>query len=331
MDTFYPGMHPPSSYAGGFPASARMLASGGRPVPGPGATVAIRSAVFSLLIGVLVLALKGGAWLLTGSVALYSDALESVINVVAAGAAVTALWVASRPADDNHPYGHQKAEYFSAVLEGALIIFAALNILYSAGRELLRPQPLEALGLGLLVSGVATLLNLFYGLYLLRIGRRLRSPALTADGQHLLSDVVSSTGVVVGVGLVALTGWRVLDPIAAMLVALNILWVGWRLVSRSLNSLLDEAAPPEVQTEIKRLVSTHADGALEAHDFRTRHAGALTFIEFHLVVPGHMSVDEAHAICDRLEGIIEAQLPESQVTIHVEPESKAKHQGIVIV
>ncbi len=293
--------------------------------------MAIRSAIFSLLLGLVVLALKGGAWLLTGSVALYSDALESVINVVAAGVAVTALWVARRPADDNHPYGHQKAEYFSAVLEGALIIFASINIIITAVRDLQRPAQLEGLGVGLLVSGAATLINLFYGLYLLRVGRRLRSPALTADGKHLMSDVVTSAGVLVGVGLVALTGWRALDPIFAILVALNILWVGYRLVQSSLNSLLDEAAPPDVQAEIKRLVSRHADGALEAHDFRTRHAGSITFIDFHLVVPGEMSVQEAHAICDRLESIIEAQIPESEVTIHVEPESKAKHHGIVIV
>lgn len=293
--------------------------------------MAIRSAFFSLLLGVVVLLLKGGAYLLTGSVALYSDALESIINVVAAAAALTALWVARRPADAEHPYGHHKAEYFSAVLEGALIVFAALNIIYTAAQELRAPKPLEALGLGLAVSGAATVINLLYGVYLIRTGKRLRSPALVADGEHLMSDVTTSVGVLVGVGLVALTGWRVLDPLCAILVALNILWVGYRLVSRSLNSLLDQAAPPDVRAEIKRLVGLHAEGALEAHDFRTRHAGSTTFIDFHLVVPGSMTVDQAHAICDRLEAIIEQQLTDCEVTIHVEPESKAKHHGIVVM
>ncbi|MGY2896287.1 cation diffusion facilitator family transporter [Deinococcus sp. UYEF24] len=293
--------------------------------------MAIRSAFYSLLLGLLVLALKGGAYLLTGSVALYSDALESIINVVAAGAALTALWVAQRPADANHPYGHQKAEYFSAVLEGALIIVAAISILFSAYTDLRNPKPLESLGIGLLVSSAATFINLFYGMYLVRLGKQLRSPALAADGKHLLSDVVTSVGVLIGVGLVALTGWRILDPVMAMLVALNILWVGYRLVQSSLNSLLDEAAPVEVQQQIKSIVSLHAEGALEAHDFRTRHAGSVTFIDFHLVVDGHMTVEEAHVICDRLEQLIEEALPESEVTIHVEPQSKAKHHGILVL
>lgn len=293
--------------------------------------MAIRTAFFSLLLGVVVLLLKGGAYMLTGSVALYSDALESIINVVAAGVALMALWVARRPADAEHPYGHHKAEYFSAVLEGALIVFAALNIIYSAVQDLRAPKPLEALGLGLAVSSVATVMNLLYGLYLKRTGKRLRSPALVADGEHLMSDVTTSVGVLVGVGLVALTGWRALDPVCAILVALNILWVGYRLVSRSLNSLLDQAAPPDVRAEIKRLVSLHAEGALEAHDFRTRHAGSTTFIDFHLVVPGSMTVEQAHAICDRLEATIEQHLTDCEVTIHVEPESKAKHHGIVVM
>lgn len=156
--------------------------------------MALKSAVLSLILSVIVVALKGGAYLLTGSVALFSDALESLINVVAAGAAITALWVASRPADDNHPYGHQKAEYFSAVLEGVLIIVASLTIMFSAVQALQHPRPLEALGLGLVVSSVATLLNWSYGRYLVRTGEHLRSPALVADGHHLLSDVVTSVG-----------------------------------------------------------------------------------------------------------------------------------------
>lgn len=239
--------------------------------------------------------------------------------------------MAARPADDGHPYGHGKAEYFSAVLEGVLIILAALSIISAAYTDLRHPKELGALGVGLLVSSVATAINLLYGLYLLRLGGKLRSPALLADGKHLMSDVVTSVGVLIGVGLVALTGWRILDPIMAILVALNILWVGWRLVQSSLRSLLDEAAPPEIQALIRSLVGSHAEGAIEAHDFRTRHAGQVTFIEFHLVVPGDMSVNAAHAICDRLESTIEDQLPDSQVTIHLEPDSQAKHHGIVVM
>ncbi|GGJ68841.1 cation diffusion facilitator family transporter [Deinococcus aquiradiocola] len=293
--------------------------------------MAVRSAYLSLLLSVIVVALKGGAYLLTGSVALFSDALESVINVVAAGAAIAALLVARRPPDENHPYGHQKAEYFSAVLEGALIIVAAIAIIWQSVQALQHPAELEALGIGLAVSSVATLLNWAYGQYLLRTGRALKSPALVADGHHLLSDVVTSIGVLAGVILVKLTGWQVLDPIAAILVALYILWVGYSLVQNSLVSLLDEAAPVAVQHQIKTLVATHASGALEAHDFRTRHAGAVTFIDFHLVVPGHMTVEAAHAICDQLEEAIEQEIPSSEVTIHVEPESKAKHHGIVVM
>jgi len=293
--------------------------------------MALRAAFYSFLLGLLVLGLKGGAYLLTGSVALYSDALESIINVVASGAAMAALWVAQQPADDGHPYGHGKAEYFSAVLEGVLIILAALSIISAAYTDLRQPKELGALGVGLLISSLATVFNLSYGLFMLRLGRKLRSPALLADGKHLMSDVVTSVGVLIGVGLVAITGWRVLDPLMAILVALNILWVGWRLVQSSLRSLLDEAAPPEIQALIRALISADAEGAIEAHDFRTRHAGQVTFIEFHLVVPGNMSVDAAHGICDRLEKTIQHELPASEVTIHVEPDSQAKHHGIVVM
>ncbi len=293
--------------------------------------MAMRSAFLSIILSLIVVALKGGAYLLTGSVALFSDALESLINVVAAGAALAALRVASRPADAVHPYGHQKAEYFSAMLEGALIVAASLAIVYSAVQALLHPKPLEALGLGMVVSSVATLLNWGYGQYLLKIGKRLQSPALIADGKHLLSDVITSIGVLVGVGLVKFTGLHALDAMAAILVALYVLWVGYKLVQSSLLSLLDEAAPLEVQLQLKQWVSEHAEGALEAHDFRTRHAGSVTFIEFHLVVPGAMTVQDAHAICDRLEESIGRQMPGSQVSIHLEPEGKAKQQGIVVL
>lgn len=292
--------------------------------------MALRSAFYSLVLGLVVLFLKGGAYFLTGSVALYSDALESIINVIGAGAALVALGYARKPADEGHPYGHEKAQYFSAVLEGVLIIIAAAAIVLSVVGELRSPKPLESLGIGLAISGAAAAINLLFGVYLVRVGRSLPSPALVADGKHLLSDVVTSAGVLVGLGLAVLTGWRAFDPILALGVAGYILLVGWRLVHSSLNSLLDEAAPPAVQDRINALIRAHAEGAIEAHDFRTRNSGRLMFIEFHLIVPSRMTVEAAHAICDELEAIIERDIPGSDVTIHVEPESKAKHLGIVL-
>src|ERR1035438_3255605 len=235
--------------------------------------MALRSALYSLILGTVVLLLKGGAYRLTGSVALFSDALESVINVVGAGAALVALWYARKPADEGHPYGHEKAQYFSAVLEGVLIVIASAAIIIRVIQDRRSPMPLESLGIGLVVSGAATVMNLLYGMYMLRVGRRLHSPALVADGKHLMSDVVTSVGVLTGLGLVALTGWRLFDPILALGVACYILFVGWRLVHSSLSSLLDEAAPAEVQNRIRALVKAHAEGAIEAHDFRTRNSG----------------------------------------------------------
>ena len=288
-------------------------------------------AAITLLIGVLVLGLKYLAYRLTGSVALYSDALESVVNVVASGVALLALRVAHRPPDANHPYGHHKAEYLSAVAEGVLIVLAAFGIVAKAVGGLQHPSPLVAPGPGLLVSALASLVNGLWAAFLLRTAARLRSPALRADGQHLLTDVLTSAGVLAGVGLAALTGWTALDPLLAILVALNILWVGWRVIRASAGGLMDEAVPASVLELVRRTVALEAEGALEAHGLRTRLAGALTYIEFHLVVPGRMTVGEAHAICDRLEAALEQQIADSQVTIHLEPESEAEHRGIVVL
>lgn len=292
---------------------------------------ATRTALGSVALGLAVLGLKYAAYRLTGSVALYSDALESIINVVAAAAAFLALRVSAQPADANHPYGHHKAEYFSAVLEGVLIVLAALAILHAAWTTYHAPRPLDAPALGLAVNALASLLNGLWSWFLIRHGRRWRSPALIADGRHLLADVVTSAGVLAGVGLVALTGWLVLDPLLAALVALHILWSGWRLVRESVGGLMDEAASPEIQARIRAAIAEHAEGALEAHDLRTRHAGRTTFIDFHLVVPGEMRVAEAHAICDRIEAALRDELEGARIAIHVEPEDKAKHKGIVVL
>lgn len=288
-------------------------------------------ALGSIAVGLAVLGLKYAAYHLTGSVALYSDALESIINVATAVATYVALRVAAQPPDANHPYGHHKAEYISAVVEGVLVIVAALAIFREAYIGFLEPAPLEAPGIGLLVNGAGTVLNAVWGLILVRAGRRRRSPALAADGRHLLTDVVTSLGVLLGVGLAALTGWAVLDPALAALVGLHVLWVGWRVSRDSLGGLMDEAAPARELGRIRELISANAEGAIEAHDLRTRHAGRRTFIDFHLVVAGSMSVSQAHDICDRLERAIRTEVEDALITIHVEPEDKAKHSGIVVL
>jgi cation diffusion facilitator family transporter len=285
----------------------------------------------SIVVGVAVLGLKYLAYAWTGSVALYSDAVESIINVVAAVAALIAIWYAGQPADENHPYGHHKAEYFSAVLEGALIIVAALAIVHEAYGAFLAPRTIRAPLEGLLLNGLAGAMNAAWCWILISRGRKLRSPALVADGKHLLSDVISSAGVVFGVALASITGWTVLDPALAIIVALNILWSGWGLIRESTAGLMDGAVTPQQVNLIQKVISDHAEGALEAHDLRTRSAGRAIFIDLHLVVPGAMSVDASHAICDRIETALKGALHGAIVTIHVEPEGKAKHQGIPVL
>lgn len=294
-------------------------------------SAALKLALGSLLVGVIVLGLKSLAWWITGSVALLSDALESTVNLTTAFAALIAIQVAQRPADANHPFGHHKAEFFSAVLEGVMIIIAALFILREAFQGLLDPQPLDAPLEGLMINAVATAINAFWAFVLVRQGRCLKSPALVADGKHLWTDVVTSVGVALGVFLALITGWWLFDPLMAALVAVNILWSGSRVVKESLSGLMDEAVPEATLAKIRDMISEQAEGAVEAHDLRTRHAGRVTFIEFHLVVPGDMTVFDAHEICDQIEAAIGKAVPDSRVTIHVEPEHKQKHTGIVLL
>ncbi|WP_448954651.1 cation diffusion facilitator family transporter [Labrys neptuniae] len=290
-----------------------------------------KAALASAGIGIVVLALKFGAYWLTGSLALYSDALESIINVVAAAAAFIALRVASKPADGGHPYGHHKAEYFSAVIEGVLIVLAAIMILQKSYEGVLAPRPLDAPVLGLAVNAVATVINGIWAWTLLNWGRKWRSPALSADGSHVMADVWTSGGVLLGVSLVAVTGWLVLDPILAGIVAVNILWSGWVMIRDSVSSLMDAAAPPDVLDQIAKIIATHSEGAQEAHDVRTRQVGSVIFIDFHLVVQGTMSVTESHAICDRIEAALKQEIEGARVNIHVEPEEKAKHKGVPVL
>lgn len=282
-------------------------------------------------VAVAVLGLKAVAWWLTGSVALMADALESIVNVAAATAALVAIRVSAAPPDANHPYGHAKAEYFSAVLEGVLIVVAALLILNESWDAWQHPSAPALPAQGLAISAFATGINGAWSWWLFRAGRRLRSPALLADARHLLADVVTSIGVVAGVAAVAMTGILWLDPLLAGLTAINILFSGWRLLRESVGGLMDEAVEPELLARIRGLVSQQAEGAIEAHDLRTRHSGRTTFVEFHLVVPGEMRVAEAHEICDRIEAALKQELGSAVITIHVEPEAKAKHQGVLVL
>jgi cation diffusion facilitator family transporter len=294
-----------------------------------GSTAGIASV--SVVVAVVVLALKYYAFHLTGSVALYSDALESIVNVAASIGALLAIRYSAIPADANHPYGHHKAEYFSVVIEGALIIVAAVLIFHEAYGAFLAPRTIEEPAVGLLFNGGASVLNGLWCAMLIAVGRRRRSPALVADGKHLLTDVLSSLGVLAGLILAIVTGIAVLDPLLASLVALNILWSGWQLVRESIGGLMDEAVPSETLDKIRGIISANAVGAIEAHDVRTRHAGRRTFIDFHLVVPGTMTVADAHEICDRIEKALLAEVVDTLITIHVEPEDKAKLQGVVVL
>ena len=291
----------------------------------------LKLAAGSILVGCIVLGLKTLAWWMTGSVALLSDALESTVNLATAFAAFVAIQIAARPPDANHPFGHHKAEFFSAVLEGVMIIVAAIFILREAYGGFLSLRVLDAPIEGLLVNGAATALNGVWAWVLVRQGRRLKSPALVADGGHLWTDVLTSAGVAAGVLLALATGWWLLDPLMATLVAVNILWSGSKIVKESLSGLMDEAVPEATLRRIREVIASEANGAVEAHDLRTRHAGTATFVEFHLVVPSDMTVFDAHEICDRVEAAIGKAVPDSRVTIHVEPEHKSKHNSIAVL
>jgi cation diffusion facilitator family transporter len=268
--------------------------------------------------------LKYLAYLTTGSVAFYSDALESIVNVLAAVVALVAIIISAKPADKEHPFGHHKAELFSATFEGALIMVAALFIVLESYDALSNPRGLNQPVMGLVINGGATILNAGWSAFLINRGRKWRSPALLADGRHLLMDVWTSAGVFVGITIAVFTGWSILDPLIALAVAIYILWNGYRLVLSSLSGLLDEAAPLETQEHVKSVIRNCGEGALQAHDIRTRQAGRVVFVEFHLVVPGNMSVAKSHEICDRIERELEKTIQGTDIVIHVEPEHEVK-------
>lgn len=294
-------------------------------------TPALKIAIGSVVVGIVVLGIKYLSYTMTGSVALLSDAMESIVNVVTAIAAFVAIRIAALPEDKNHPYGHHKAEFLSAVIEGVMIIIAAFLILIEAYDAFFTPHMMQAPYAGLGVNIIASIINGAWCWVLLRRGRALRSPALVADGHHLLSDVISSVGVTVGVLLAAITGWAVLDPLLAVFVAINILWSGSKVIQSSVSGLMDAALPPDTVKQIEAIIAEHGSGAVQAHDLRTRTAGNLTFIEFHLVVPGSMTVNASHALCDRIEAALREHTPNLRINIHVEPMEKAKDAAIEIL
>lgn len=276
-------------------------------------------AVLSIGAALLTIALKFGAYALTDSVGLLSDALESLVNLVAALVALWALTFATKPPDVKHTFGHSKAEYFSSALEGTLIIVAAVSIAITAWGRLFTPQPLEQVELGLVISLAATVVNGGVALILLRAGRRLRSITLRADAHHLLTDVWTSVGVVLGILLVKVTGWLVLDPVIALVVAVNIVWAGVRLLRETGSGLLDAALPADEQEAISLILSEYTNQGIQFHALRTRAAGSRRFVSFHVLVPGEWTVQRGHDLCEEIELAISNALPGAHVTTHLEP------------
>jgi cation diffusion facilitator family transporter len=278
-----------------------------------------RYAWLSIAAAIATIVLKTGAWWLTGSVGLLSDAAESSVNLVAAIVALFALRLAARPADDTHHYGHTKAEFFSAAAEGTMIFVAALFIIVSAVNRFLHPQPLENVGIGLAISVGASVINGLVALVLLRAGRAHRSLTLVADGKHLMTDVWTSVGVVVGVVVVALTGIVRLDPVIALLVGLNIIWTGWKLLQESANGLMDAALRAEENESIVRVLHDFTTEDVTFHGLRTRASGHRGFAELHVLVPGSWSVQRAHDVVERIEQRLAEEVPSVTLSTHIEP------------
>ncbi len=278
-----------------------------------------RYAWLSIAAAIATILLKGWAWWMTGSVGLLSDALESFVNLAGALMALAMLSLAAMPADSRHAYGHGKAEYFSSAFEGFLILVAALLIGYAAIERLRNPQPLEAVGVGLIVSVAASIINLIAGRILLQVGRKYRSITLEADAHHLLTDVWTSVGVIIGVALVWATGWLWLDPVIALAVAMNIVWTGWKLLQRSADGLMDGSLPMDEVVTIERVLDGYRAQGLDFHALRTRQSGTRAFVSVHVLVPGAWTVQEAHDWSERIENEIRCALPHVHLTTHLEP------------
>jgi len=278
-----------------------------------------RFAWISIAAAVFTIALKSAAYGITGSVGLLSDAIESVVNLIGGVMALSMLTVAARPADEDHAYGHSKAEYFSSGVEGGLIVVAAVSISAAAVPRFLAPQPLADIGVGLAISMAATLVNLAVSLLLLRVGRTHNSITLEANAQHLLTDVWTSVGVLVGVGLVALTGWQRLDPVVALVVAANIIWTGIRILQRSILGLMDTALSAEDVAAVRAVLDQYSSSeGVQFHALRTRQAGARKFVSVHVLVPGGWTVHRGHELLERIEAGIRRALPNSSAFTHLE-------------
>jgi cation diffusion facilitator family transporter len=278
-----------------------------------------RYAWLSIATAIATIVLKGIAWKMTGSVGLLSDAIESIVNLAGAMMALWMLTLAALPADEDHAHGHGKAEYFSSAFEGFLILLAAFSIAYTAINRMMNPQPLEAVGVGLLVSVVASILNLATALTLMKVGKKRNSITLEADAHHLLTDVWTSVGVIGGVGLVSLTGWLWLDPVVALLVAANIIWTGYQLMRRSAAGLMDISLPEKQLAQIESLLAGYRAQGLDFHALRTRQAGGRAFVTLHVLVPGQWTVQIGHDWAERIETDICKALPHTHVTTHLEP------------
>lgn len=278
-----------------------------------------RFAWLSIAAALITIMLKAGAYLLTGSVGLLSDAAESIVNLVGAVMALAMLMIAARPADQSHSYGHSKAEYFSSGVEGTLILIASAGIIWSSIERLFNPKPLEQLGLGLVVSIVASIVNFVVARILMNAGKRGNSITLESDAQHLMTDVWTSGGVIVGVGLVALTGWTPLDSLVAILVGINIIWTGIQLVRRSVAGLMDAALPLAEQAVIENVMTKYRGKEVDFHALRTRQAASRRFVTVHMLVPGDWTVHDAHHFAEDFESDIRDALGEAVITTHLEP------------
>lgn len=278
-----------------------------------------RFAWLSIAAALSTIALKTIAWWLTGSVGLLSDALESGVNLAGAVMALAMLTLAALPPDDNHSHGHGKAEYFASGFEGFLILLAALGIAAAAIDRLLNPQPLEQVGVGLVVSFIASVINLLTARVLLAAGREHRSITLEADAHHLMTDVWTSAGVIAGVGAVALTGWLWLDPVLALAVAANIVWTGWQLLRRSASGLMDEEIPDDQQAAVVAALDAYRERGIDYHALRTRQAGARSFVTVHVLVPGAWTVQRGHDLLEEVEADIRRAVPHASVLTHLEP------------
>jgi cation diffusion facilitator family transporter len=277
-----------------------------------------RYAWLSIAAALLTIGMKTTAYYLTGSVGLLSDALESLVNLAGALMALAMLTIAARPADEEHAYGHTKAEYFSSGFEGALILVAAVMITVTAVRRLISPEPLEQVGLGLIISIAASLINLGVALVMLPAAKRYNSITLEADARHLLTDVWTSVGVIIGVALVAITGWLRLDPLVALVVAANIVWTGVRIIRKSIRGLMDIAIPVEEQNALSKVLEPYEQTGVQFHALRTRQSASRRFVSFHVLVPGEWSVHQGHQLLERIEAGIRNAVPEVTVFTHLE-------------